>query len=331
MLLPDSQRSSDMPNGSVYFDPLELNHDKRSAGFLVDNTLYEYNLTNGNLVTTTELNRFYLYQYASPTSVVSMLYNPDTQKNELHSIEIGTGRTTLLRSCSFDSGSWSTFSFKTLPEMQRAFALSGANTLYEFDLTNGNILSTRALSLPPGTGRYELLSRSSIAVLAYNDATGKNELYTTDIDTGRSTLLKSFTFDTGYYSAGTFTVNRATKRAYVMSSIGTLYEFDLTNGNILSTRRLDGPYYGARVLMETTEKAKTYGLFIGLYDFSASTPFHGDVAALELARAFVKTGMKAEILVGNYETGSLSQKTIETRIRSILSDMKSGDRFLLYI
>ena len=243
----------DMPNyGNSNFDRFELNHDKRRAGYWQDKILYEYDLTNGNLVTTTDLDiyKYNTYEYASPTSVVSMSYNTDTQENELYLIEIGTGRTTLLRSFSFDSGSWNTGSFMTLPEMQRAFALSGANTLYEFDLTNGNILSTRAVSLPPGTGRYELLSRNSIAALAYNDATGKNELYTTDIDTGRSTLLKSFTFDTGYYSADTFTVNRATKRAYVMSSIGTLYEFDLTNGNILSTRRLDGPYSGARVLME---------------------------------------------------------------------------------
>jgi hypothetical protein len=248
----------DVPsNGSFGFFPLLLNHATRRAGihlYIGDNQyLYECDLTTGKIVTTTDLDPSgQQYDYASPTSVVGISYNENTKKNELYTIEIGTGRRTLLRSFAFDSGTWDIGSLRAFPEIKRVYAVSGAGTLYEFDLTNGNILSTREFFpfLPNFSGNYELLSRSSLAAISYNYDTSMNELYTIDIDTKRSTLLKSFSFDTGYYSTGTFTVNQITKRAYVMSSIGTLYEFDLTNGNLLSMQRLDGGYTYAYVLEE---------------------------------------------------------------------------------
>ena len=120
-------------------------------------------------------------------------------------------------------------------------------TLYEFDLTNGNIVSTKGL-LQKDFSQLELGSADSLVGIRYNGPTQQYELRRISIATGASTLLKRFTF--GYPGAygdySTLLVNTATQRAYAVSEPvyemdsgvllhpgNTLYEFDLTNGNIV--------------------------------------------------------------------------------------------------
>ena len=97
------------------------------------------------------------------------------------------------------------------------------------------------------TLRTALLAASLVASAAgqtligidYVSATGQDEIRTVNPNTGETTLLNSFKFDSGYWVSGTVVANRAAGKLYVESSTPTLYTFGLLGGQILSTVPLD--------------------------------------------------------------------------------------------
>jgi hypothetical protein len=74
--------------------------------------------------------------------------------------------------------------------------------------------------------------------LDYASATGQNEIRSIDTATGQTTLLNSFTFDSGTWVEGTVVSNPSAGKLYVESGAQTLYTFDLASGEILSTAPL---------------------------------------------------------------------------------------------
>ncbi len=78
-------------------------------------------------------------------------------------------------------------------------------------------------------------SFAALIGMSYNSATSQNELYSIDPATGTTSLLNSFAFDTGAWIGELAITN---SRIFTQSSGGTLYEFYLNSGAILSTHSL---------------------------------------------------------------------------------------------
>ncbi len=184
---------------------------------------------------------FVLPSNSHATTMAGILYNSTSGMNELISYDVSTGAPTLLKSFKFDSGSWFANMFCINTEQNRAYAVSSAKTLYQFDLNTGSI-STQPLGLAQNMSLQAMAvkNNNSIIMIYFNLTSGMTELMSYDLSTGTPTLTKSFTFDSGFWYPNTFCVDAQQNKAYAVSSAKTLYQFNLSSGS-LSTLSLGLP------------------------------------------------------------------------------------------
>ena len=170
-----------------------------------------------------------VFTIESQASLVGIRHNG--QQNEIRTINPDTGQSTLLKQFVFDSGSWASNTFTVDIVSKRLYAISGNNSLYRFDLTSGNliqpIISLDTDKMQAVTSRGD----GNLVGIGYNGQ--QNEIRTINPDTGQSTLLKQFVFDSGSWVPNTFTVDIVSKRLYAISGNNSLYRFDLTSGNLI--------------------------------------------------------------------------------------------------
>jgi PKD repeat protein len=168
-----------------------------------------------------------VFAIESQAALVGIRYNG--QQNEIRSINPDTGQSTLLKQFVFDSGSWISSTLTVDIVSKRLYVISSNNSLYRFDFTSGNFLPIISVD----TKMQAVTSRSdgSLVGISYNGQ--QNEIRTINPDTGQSTLLKQFVFDSGSWAPDTFTVDIVSKRLYAISSNNSLYRFDLTSGNLI--------------------------------------------------------------------------------------------------
>jgi outer membrane protein assembly factor BamB len=111
----------------------------------------------------------------------------------------------------------------------KAYTQSSKNNLYEIDTLTGAILSVKSI---PTMQTMTSTGNGSLFGVTYNSVTGKNEIYSIDTTTGFTTLLNSFAFDSGSWNAELI---RSNDRVFAQSSSGTIYEFNVSTGAIVST------------------------------------------------------------------------------------------------
>lgn len=87
-----------------------------------------------------------------------------------------------------------------------------------------------ALALLAATADF---AAGQLVGINYNSATGHNQFLCINRTTGNVTVLHVFDFDSGLWFPASFATDLAAGRAYAVSSIGTLYTFDLTSGAVL--------------------------------------------------------------------------------------------------
>ena len=171
---------------------------------------------------------------ATHSIFVGVGYNSTTNKNEIVSINPSTGATSVLNSFTFDSGGY----FGIVPGQQGNFyALSSALTLYDFNATTGQILSTTPISYPSLQTIVSL--PSGLKGIGYNASTNKNEIVSINAKTGAISVLNSFSFDSAGYNGSL--VPGQDNNFYALSSAPTLYNFSALSGQILSTTPIPYP------------------------------------------------------------------------------------------
>jgi len=74
---------------------------------------------------------------------------------------------------------------------------------------------------------FTIESQAALVGIRYNGQ--QNEIRTINPDTGQSTLLQQFVFDSGSWISSTLTVDIVSKRLYAISGNNSLYRFDLTS------------------------------------------------------------------------------------------------------
>jgi hypothetical protein len=165
-------------------------------------------------------------------SLIGIGYNSSTNQNFLESYNPSTGQVTPLSAFSFDTGYYSSTSF--VANGTDAFAVSSDGLLYDFNVATGAIKSTFSV------GDVGALASSGSVLLSigYNSSTSQNFLESINPSTHQISILSSFAFDTGYYSASTFVANGSD--AFIVSSDGLLYDFDATTGTIKTTFSVGG-------------------------------------------------------------------------------------------
>lgn len=75
--------------------------------------------------------------------------------------------------------------------------------------------------------------------LSYNSQTGENEFRSVDPGTGQSTVLNTFTLESGY--SGFFS-NPSKNEAYILSGPNQLIRFNLTTGELIGSTEMDVQY-----------------------------------------------------------------------------------------
>jgi DNA-binding beta-propeller fold protein YncE len=73
---------------------------------------------------------------------------------------------------------------------------------------------------------------AQIVGINYNNTSLHNQYLCINPTSGNVTVLSTFDFDSGYYFGNSFTTDVTLGRAYAVSSVGTLYTFDLATGVI---------------------------------------------------------------------------------------------------
>jgi hypothetical protein len=190
------------------------------------NNLYEIDTLTGGMLSVKSIPMMQTMTSRGNGSLFGVTYNPSTNQNEVFSIDVATGATTFLNSFVFDSGSWNA---DLVRSNNRVFAQSSIGTLYEFDLGNGSIVSTK-----PGLVGFQSMvsnNQGSLVGILYNVTTSKNEFHSIDPISGTTSLLNSFNFDS-FGWRGKLVLEGDS--VYAISSIGSLYRFDFTTGVIRS-------------------------------------------------------------------------------------------------
>lgn len=168
-----------------------------------------------------------------PGSLIGVTWNSTTEENEIRTVDPNTGTSSVVNTLTFDTGYWWPYTFGLYAPVGRCYATSSSNTLYVLDTTTGELLWTVPFDIemqewmPAGNGL--------LIGIGWNSTTQENELRTADPATGIWSFLNSFTFDTGYWFALSFSVDPSVGQCYATSSSNTLYVLDTTTGELLWT------------------------------------------------------------------------------------------------
>src|SRR5206468_1266005 len=133
----------------------------------------------------------------SGSSLLAIGYNTTADENFIASVSTTTGRTSLIKSLRFGGDGLSTF----VASDDSAYVLSADYHLYDLDVSSG------ALSAAPSDPSLQALatSGSSLLALGYNSSTGNNFLASVNPTTVASTIVSTFSFNSGSYFPSTFT------------------------------------------------------------------------------------------------------------------------------
>ena len=165
------------------------------------------------------------------TTLVGISYNASIMQNEIHKINPDTGQKSVILSFEFDSVSWISGTFCVDSQNDLAYAVSSNDTLYQFNLTTGDYTTT-SLSLDNYMQAVAIGKDNSLVAINYNNSTMQNEIHKINPDTGQKSVILSFEFDSVSWISGTFCVDSQNDLAYAVSSNDTLYQFNLTTGDI---------------------------------------------------------------------------------------------------
>jgi len=189
--------------------------------------------------------------------LIGISYNPGLMQNQIRTLDPASGITRLLNTFTFSSGGWYPGTFTLDPDSDRFYVQAGDGTLYTFDLKTGQILTTQMADTLMQTLAVKKLrtgekskrdgwrkpiageDRGLLIGISYNPGLMQNQIRTLDPASGITRLLNTFTFSSGGWYPGTFTLDPDSDRFYVQAGDGTLYTFDLRTGQILTTQMAD--------------------------------------------------------------------------------------------
>lgn len=246
-------------DGSRIYALSKTRHSPLLGGLFYGSSLHEFAPNNGELVAKHRLDRDLVGEVEALHALSSGRLVGIAERYALVEVDPSNGALTVLNKVPFDSGSWSADTFTVDPTETRAFAIMRGNrvilvgkipygnTLYAFDLADGEIVSTKLLGYPKDRAIEALHALSPDRLVGITD---KHELIEILPSTGEVRVISKVNFDSGYWHPGSFTVSPDGRRAYAMSKThyapdlgktlfgNTLHEFDLSDGSLLSTHRV---------------------------------------------------------------------------------------------
>lgn len=148
--------------------------------------------------------------------------------NALASVNTVTGEAVILATTQFSSGGW--VSFLTDSAANRAYIVSGDNTVYTYNLTTGELLFMVAAD-PTYSLQALQLGRGGLLVgVARNYVTSQNAVVTVAPATGAMIVLSTLNFSGDTWIPSTLVSEPNSNSLYAVSGDGALYTFDSTTG-----------------------------------------------------------------------------------------------------
>lgn len=170
-----------------------------------------------------------LFGQCAQADFIAAAYNLTTSRMDLYRVNEGTQLSTHISSTGLTG--WNTnSSLFTDQSGNVAYLFAGGAEIEKISLNTG-IRST--VGLNRNYSSIELGSGGSLIGITYNGTTGKNEIYRISSTTGTDSLIKSFSFASGFWATGSFRVDTQNDFAYA-SSNGLLYQFNLNTGSLRS-------------------------------------------------------------------------------------------------
>lgn len=197
------------------------------------NELYRFDLTTGQILGVTSIERDYPnIAVGGTTGLSAIYYDSNSMEYSLNQLDPLTGAVNPLTVIPTAGGLGSLISN---PLTDVGYTTNGPDSVLKFDLNTGANLGT--IQLPFAYPNLQAGVDGDLAGILYNFSTEKNELYAIDGENGQATLLNTWAFTSGYYSA--FLTDPLGERAYALSGANDIYTFDLRSGDILNIAPLD--------------------------------------------------------------------------------------------
>ncbi len=200
--------------------------------------LHSINLKTGVLVVYPKWNLQSTVQRVlfSGDFAITISYNATSKQNEIHKIGLADGQVTLVKSFPFDSGYYLPETFLYDPGKNAIYVVSSSKTLYSLNLNSGELSTGPKIQISP---QAMILGKNDLVAISFNETTKQNEVHKINPADGTATLVKSFTFDTGYHKPLTFSYDSGNNSVYDVSSSNTLYSLKLDSGELAAAPQLE--------------------------------------------------------------------------------------------